>query len=72
MIHNLHKKQKTFLKLLVDLNELDIIKLTAIDRRLIHKTMNTECYFTDERNRLDRLRIRFKKPRPNISSKECF
>lgn len=72
MICELHKKHRSFLKTLKDLNELNIIKLTDTDRHLIGKALTSDCYFDEERDRLERLRKRFQGPRDNANSNEYF
>lgn len=62
---NLKPKQKEFLELLTQMNEIAVIKLSPKDRVLINETVLVGYYYDHERTELERMRKRWKEERPN-------
>ena len=72
MRHKLKPKHTNFLEMLQELNGINVLKLSPADRMLVMETLSVGYYFDYEAHGLNRLRTRWKEPRPDAGSNEYY
>ena len=68
----LHKKQKNFLKLLLDMDKIQVLKLSPDDKTIITAVISFDYYSSGLKENLERLRTRWSEARPNVDSNEYY